>query len=63
MLRIYFLQQWFNLSDPALEEVLCDSAAMLGFVGIELGCEPLPDETIVASSAICWKSASWVGRC
>ena len=33
MLRIYFLQQWFNLSDPALEEVLCDSAAMLGLCG------------------------------
>ena len=35
MLRIYFLQQWFNLSDPAVEEALCDSQAMRGFVGID----------------------------
>ena len=47
MLRIYFLQQWFNLSDPAVEEALYDSAAMRGFVGIDLGREPVPDETTV----------------
>ena len=29
MLRIYFLQQWFNLSDPAVEEALYDSALEL----------------------------------
>src|SRR5437762_9149560 len=45
MLRIYFLQQWFNLSDPAAEEALYDSSAMRRFVGIDLGCEPVPDET------------------
>src|SRR6266513_1022613 len=47
MLRIYFLQQWFNLSDPAVEEALYDSPAMRRFVGIDLGCEPVPDETTV----------------
>jgi transposase, IS5 family len=47
MLRIYFLQQWFNLSDPAVEEALYDSRAMRGFVGIDLGREPVPDETTV----------------
>ena len=47
MLRLYFLQQWFNLSDPAVEEALYDSVAMRGFVGIDLGCEPVPDETTV----------------
>lgn len=45
MLRIYFLQQWFNLSDPAVEEALYDSLAMRSFVGIDLGREPVPDET------------------
>jgi IS5 family transposase len=45
MLRIYFLQQWFNLSDPAVEEALYDSAVMRRFVGIDLGHEPVPDET------------------
>jgi IS5 family transposase len=47
MLRIYFLQLWFNLSDPAVEEALYDSAAMRSFVGIDLGTEPVPDETTV----------------
>jgi transposase, IS5 family len=47
MLRIYFLQQWFNLSDPAVDEALCDSLAMRSFVGIDLGREPVPDETTV----------------
>jgi IS5 family transposase len=45
MLRIYFLQQWFNLSDPGVEEALYDSEAMRRFVGIDLGLEPVPDET------------------
>ena len=47
MLRLYFLQQWFNLSDPAVEEALYDSVVMRQFVGIDLGCEPAPDETTV----------------
>ena len=47
MLRIYFLQHWFNLSDPAVEEALYDSLAMRRFVGIDLGREPVPDETTV----------------
>src|SRR6516165_1700155 len=47
MLRIYFLQQWFNLSDPAVEEALYDSLAMRDFVSIDLGREPVPDETTV----------------
>src|ERR1700760_1751965 len=45
MLRIYFLQQWFNLSDPAVEEALYDSSAMRRFVGIDLGREPVPAQT------------------
>jgi IS5 family transposase len=45
MLRIYFLQHWFNLSDPAVEEALYDSLSMRRFVGIDLGREPAPDET------------------
>jgi IS5 family transposase len=45
MLRIHFLQQWFNLSDPGVEEALYDSLAMRRFAGIDLGREPVPDET------------------
>jgi transposase, IS5 family len=47
MLRIYFLQHWFNLSDPAVEEALYESVSMRRFVGIDLGREPVPDETTV----------------
>jgi IS5 family transposase len=47
MLRVYFLQLWFNLSDPAVEEALYDSASMRSFAGIDLAAEPVPDETTV----------------
>ncbi len=47
MLRVYFLQLWFNLSDPAAEEALYDSASMRDFAGIDLGIEAAPDETTV----------------
>jgi len=47
MLRIYFLQQWFNLSDPGVEEALYDSAVMRDFAGIDLGREAAPDETTI----------------
>jgi transposase-like protein DUF772 len=40
MLRFYFLQQWFNRSDPAVEEARYDSAVMRQFMGIDFGCEP-----------------------
>jgi IS5 family transposase len=47
MLRIYFLQQWFNLSDPGVEEALNDSVAMARFVGLDLGAAAVPDETTI----------------
>jgi IS5 family transposase len=47
MLRLYFLQQWFNLSDPGVEEALYESVSMCRFVGIDLGREPVPDETTI----------------
>jgi IS5 family transposase len=47
MLRIYFLQHWFNLSDPAMEDALYDSEAMRRFVGIELSEEAVPDESTI----------------
>ena len=47
MLGIHFLQGWFNLSDPAAEEALYDMESMTRFVGIDLGNEPVPDETTI----------------
>jgi len=47
MLRIYFLQQWFNLSDPQAEDAIYDIAPMRSFAGIDLGRESAPDETTI----------------
>ena len=47
MLRIHFIQHWFNLSDPAAEEAIYDSRSLRQFVGIDLGREPVPDETTI----------------
>ncbi|MHA6912378.1 IS5 family transposase [Ralstonia pseudosolanacearum] len=45
MLRIYFLQQWYGLSDEALEDALYDSMALRAFAGIDLAVEAVPDAT------------------
>ena len=45
MLRIHFIQHWFNLADLSCEEAQYDSASLRRFVGIDLGCEPVPDAT------------------
>jgi|SRR5579884_53138 len=45
MLRLYFIQQWFNLSDAAVEDSLYESISMRRFARIDLGHEPVPDET------------------
>lgn len=47
MLRIYFLQQWFDLSDPGAEDAIYDSESMRRFVGVELGEDTVPDETSI----------------
>ena len=47
MLRIYFLQNWYALSDPMADETLYDSEAMRRFDGIELGDDCIPDETTI----------------
>jgi IS5 family transposase len=45
MLRIHLLQQWYSLSDPAMEEALIDVPTMRRFVGIDLITDRIPDET------------------
>src|SRR4029434_3603551 len=45
MLRMYLVQQWFNLADAACEDALLDSTALRRFVGIDLGRERVPDAT------------------
>jgi len=47
MLRTYFVQQWFNLSDPGVEEALYESVVLRRFVGVDLGVAPAPEETTI----------------
>ena len=47
MLRVYCLQQWYNLSDPGAEEALYDIHSMRAFCGLELGRNAIPDETTI----------------
>ena len=47
MLRIHFMQQWFGLSDPAMEEALHDTPIYREFAGIDAGISRIPDETTI----------------
>ena len=47
MLRTYFVPQWFNLSDPGVEELLYESPVVRRFVGVDLGMASAPDETTI----------------
>src|SRR5277367_1710211 len=47
MLRVYFLQQWFNLSDPGAEDALYESPVLRRFAGVDLGRAPVPDESTI----------------
>ena len=62
MLRLHCLQQWFNLSDPAVEEALYDSRAMRQFVRVDLGREPVPDETMICKFRHLLKLTGWASN-
>lgn len=47
MLRVHFMQQWFNLSDPAMEEALHDMALFRDFAGLGGWDERVPDESTI----------------
>lgn len=47
MLRVYCMQQWFNLSDPQAEDALYDIEPMRRFAGVELAEDAIPDETTI----------------
>ena len=47
MLRIYYLQQWFDLSDPQAEDSIYDIESMRRFAGVELGEDDVPDESTI----------------
>lgn len=60
MLRTYFAQQWFNLSDPFAEETLQESAALQRFVGVDLGTALAPDETTILRPRHLLEKHDWV---
>jgi hypothetical protein len=47
MLRIYFMQQWYGLSDPAMEDALYDIESMRRFAGVDIAVDVIPDETTI----------------
>ena len=47
MLRIHFMQQWFTLSDPAMEEALHDVPLFREFAGLDNWNTRLPDESTI----------------
>ncbi len=57
ILRIHFLQQWYALSDPSMEEAPYDTAVMRRFSGIN-SLERIPDETTILISVGCWRGTA-----
>ena len=47
MLKIYFLQQWYDLSDPGMEEAIYDRNSFQKFLEIDLLSEHVPDESTI----------------
>jgi IS5 family transposase len=47
MLRIHLLQQWYSLSDPAMEDALIEVPTMRRFAGIDMITDRIPDETTI----------------
>ena len=47
MLRMYFMQQWYAMSDPAMEDALYEIESMRRFAELELVEDDIPDETTI----------------
>lgn len=45
MLRVYFMQNWFNLSDVGIEDAIYDSYTMRSFMHLDFFTEQVPDAT------------------
>lgn len=58
MLRIHFLQQWFKLSDPAMEEALYDTPMFREFAGLDMSEDHLPVKAPSCAFAICSNQTS-----
>lgn len=47
MLRIYFIQQWYGLSDPEAEDAICDRRSFQCFLKLDMATDTVPDETTI----------------
>jgi transposase, IS5 family len=63
MLRMYFLQQWFNLADPAVEDAMYESPGMRSLSALIWGKSPCRTKPRFASFATCWRRTTWAGQC
>ena len=62
MLRIHFMQQWFTLSDPAMEKSLHDMLLLREFAGLGGRSDRLPDESTILRFRHLLESTSWRRR-
>ena len=63
MLRVYFLQQWFNLSDPGAEDALYRIAGAAALCGNRSRGARRCREHKSWGSVTCWRNTNWAGRC
>jgi IS5 family transposase len=47
LFKTLLLQQWYSLSDPGMEEALCDRISFRRFVGLSLS-DPVPDHSTIS---------------
>jgi transposase, IS5 family len=63
MLHIHVMQQWFGLSDPAMEETLCDVPLYRDFAGLDGGMTRLPDESTIVRFRHLLEAHGLAGKC
>jgi IS5 family transposase len=62
MLRVHLMLQWYDLSDPAMEDALIEVATMRRSAGIALITDRIPDEPRSWRSGIYWRRRIWARR-
>ena len=62
MLRIHVVQVTYNLSDPAMEDLLYEAESVRRFAGLKLS-EDIPDERTILNLAACWRDTGWGRNC
>jgi len=63
MVKLFYLQLWYSLSDPQTEELMHDSHAVQEFLGLDLGKDAPPDETTILRFRHLIENTSWGRNC